>query len=288
MKMRLLEIILLLLLACNHLKSEIITYEGYIDTYPIDLVIDFKLDGNIEAFYVYDKYDESINLVGYTSADSLVMFELDSSLDTTAIFQFSDFDSNTDLLIGRWTNTGKRTLKVSLEKVYKFEGYDDSSFEEIEFIQRETTDNHYFKLLLTKEERKSIEVVGVRIYEKRTDKLVQEMEFYGDFFSLNNLYVNDFNFDGILDFSILQDIYGSGNTWSIYFLYDTIINKFIQSEIEGTSLEFDNENQLVYGHNQSLTEYTSTTYKVVNNKLELVDIKCFKSGEDGFEEVECE
>ncbi len=74
-------------------------------------------------------------------------------------------------------------------------------------MQPHSINNHYFKLLITKKEEEDIRVVGVRVYEKQTDRLIQELELDCQFWGLNNISVGDYNFDGVDDFSVFESSY---------------------------------------------------------------------------------
>jgi hypothetical protein len=71
--------------------------------------------------------------------------------------------------------------------------------------------------------------------------------------------------------------YAGPNTSSLYFLYNTKTKKFFNSGFDGSSLEFDAKEKRIYERNQCCagTVHTSAVYKVVKNKMVLIEQHCF-------------
>ncbi len=67
---------------------------------------------------------------------------------------------------------------------------------------------------------------------------------------LENITVDDYNFDGIQDFSVFETSYAGPNTSSLYFLYDLKSKKFFKSDFNGVSLEFDMKKKEIFELNQ--------------------------------------
>jgi hypothetical protein len=131
-------------------------------------------------------------------------------------------------------------------------------------------------------------VAGVRIYEKGTDRLIQSLNMNCEFFGLENISVGDYNFDGIDDFSVFESSYAGPNTSRIYILKEPKSEKYFVSEISGISLVFDADAKLIYEHNQCCAgrSHMNATYKVVDNKMELIDQSCLEYDDEKEEFIE--
>lgn len=64
--------------------------------------------------------------------------------------------------------------------------------------------------------------ICVQVLDKTTRRLLQEIDLAADEEGGvgDMLCVDDYNFDGYDDFSMLEGVYASGNTSSVYFLFD--------------------------------------------------------------------
>lgn len=269
------------------------TYKGFIDKYPIHLTTYSYSDGETKAIYIYDKFDTPIVIDGNLSNDTLTLLEKDKNEKTTAQLQFAGIDFTNNQLEGEWINlTNQSKFKIKLIKTLEFDSYDDTQFNNIEFMQSESTSKHYFKLLISKDKGKHIDVTGVRIYEKKTDRLIQEIKLNCQLLRLSNVSIGDYNFDGLLDFSVFEQSYAGPNTSSIYILKRPNSEKYFVSNIKGISLEFDNNAKLIYERNQCCAgrSIMNATYKIEKNKMVLVHQKCIEYDEekDDFIEVDCD
>src|SRR5690606_37054635 len=134
-------------------------------------------------------------------------------------------------------------------------------------------------------------VIGIRIFEKKTDKLLQEISLDCQLWGLNSVSVGDYNFDGIEDFSVFEQSYAGPNTSSVYFLFDPVTNRYFDSGFTGTSLEFDEKSKRIYEHNQCCAgrSHMNAEYKIVDNKMVLVEQSCLEYDEeiDDFKSIEC-
>ncbi len=287
--------ILTILLILNFLTgfSQVRVFSGDIDKYPIQLVTYSYSDGNTRAIYAYDKYDTPIVISGKQRGDSLFLYEKNDKGEATAILQFPKLNSENNEITGRWINQNSPyTLAIKLNKLQEFNSYDNYAFDNLEILQPESTNENYFKLLISKKGGDKIEVKGVRIYEKETDRLIQHLELECQFWGLDNISVSDYNFDGIEDFSVFENSYTGPNTSSIYILRDPNSEKYFISEITGTSLIFDAETKLIHEHNQCCAgrSHMNATHKLVDNKMILIERRCieFDNEKDDFVEMDCE
>ena len=283
-------ITILLIISSIQSFSQIRIYSGYVDKYPIHLVTYSYSDGDTRAIYSYDKHDTPIIINGRQKNDSLVLFEKNEKGE--AKLEFAGFNPENKEILGRWISQDKLIIfDIKLTKLHEFDSYDRTAFEKLELMQPESTKDNYFKLLISKKEGEDIRVVGVRVYEKQTDRLIQELELDCQFWGLNNISVGDYNFDGVDGFSVFESSYAGPNTSSIYLLKDTKSDMYFISEISGISLEFDSGEKLIYEHNQCCAgrSHMNATYKLVDNKMVLIEQRCleYDDEKEDFIEKDC-
>jgi hypothetical protein len=161
--------------------------------------------------------------------------------------------------------------------------------DQLEVLQTATTKDHFFKLLVSSD---SSRVLGVKIFLKKTKNLIQQIDIDCDFRGSNAVVVEDYNFDGVEDFSIFESSYAGANSSRIYLLRTPSSEKYFISEISGVSLKFDHKTKTITEHNQCCagTKHAITTYKLNNNKMVLIRQKCleYNEGKDELEEVSCD
>ena len=265
--------ILLTLLAAANLFGQQASYSGSIGDSPVTFVTNIYSDGVGTAVYVYDKYDEPIRLDdGKVVKNKLSFTEKDAKKMTRATLTFDNYDGKSAQLKGIWKDakTGK-TLDIKLKK--DFETDYGSSEVSGEFIQGDALPDRYFKVAV-----KGDRAVAVKVFEKKTDRLLQTIDVDTEQRGADGVSVGDFNFDGVQDFSIFESSYAGPNTSSLYYLYDPATKNFFNSEYEGTSLEFDEKKKLITETNQCCagSSITKAIYKVVKNKMVLVSEQCYK------------
>ncbi|RKS95600.1 hypothetical protein BC952_1294 [Flavobacterium limicola] len=256
------------------------TYAGFIDKYPIEFVTDIYSDGDARAFYVYTKFDDPIRINGTLKNGLLKLTEKNGSNKDSATLIFKDFNPKSNNIEGVWKDiSSNKELKITLTKSFDIDHGDSLEWKNRELLQPTSLKNKYFKLIISKE--KDIfyaTVTGLKIFEKKTDKLIQQINLECQLWGLDNITIDDYNFDGIADFSVFEQSYAGPNTSSLYFLCDRQTNNFFESGFSGTSLEFDSKNKKVYERNQCCagTSVTTAEYNVVKNKMVLIKEHCFK------------
>jgi hypothetical protein len=248
------------------------SYSGFVHKSPITLVTDIYSDGVAEAIYAYNKYDTPIPIHGRLQDNRLELYEKNENGLVIAILAFDDFDAEASQLSGKWINRKtKKTLDIQLSK--EFDVQDTESWEEIEVLQEASTQNHYFKLLVTQDNG----VSGVKIFEKGTDKLFQSFDVNSARLGLNNVLIDDYNFDGINDFSVFLQSFAGPNTSSAYFLKNPKTRQYFLSNIKGISLEFNPEKETIIERNSSGAGSTVTTtiYKLRDNEMIVIEAFCY-------------
>ncbi len=256
-----------------------IVYSGFIDKYPIELVVLDHSDKVTTAIYVYKNFDTPIKLTGSKIDNKLTLYEKDTRDINTTSLTFDHFDEQQEALTGTWVDlkTGKQ-LSIQLHRKFEDDHGENVSWNDRELLQAASLKDHYFKLLLSKnKDAFSARITGVKIMQKKTDKLIQQIELDCQLMGVNSISTGDFNFDGIQEFAVFEASYAGPNTSSLYFLYDPITKQYVESGFTGVSLTFDGSSKTIVEHNQCCagTQHTTALYKVVKNKMVLKEQHCF-------------
>ncbi|SFD79053.1 XAC2610-related protein [Flavobacterium phragmitis] len=271
-----------------------ISYKGFIDKYPIEFVSYVYSDGVGSGIYAYTNFDTPIGLDAKIKGKTLVFTEKDTNDKATASLTFQNYNAKSSQLNGIWKdlNSGKE-LSIRLAREFDVEQAYDMEGKEREMLQRVSFKDKYFKLVLSKQKDDyEPKVKGVKIYEKKTDKLIQKFDVECQLLGIGNISIDDYNFDGIEDFSVYEGGSAGPNTSSLYFLYNPKTGKYFESSFSGSSLEFDKKNKRIYEHNSCCagSSVIDAEYKVVNNKMVLLKQTCLKldtkSGK--LEKVKCD
>lgn len=272
-------LIALLFLASIQLAAQT-TYTGFIDKYPIEFITDLNSEGSADAIYAYSNYDTPIEISGTLKNKVLTFYEKDKMGKNTAKMTFENFNAKSKKLEGIWTDLNtKKELNITLSKTFEIEWGDNVEWKNKEILQRVSLKGKYFKLIVSKQKGDFYaKVTGVKILEKKTDKLLQQNDLECQLLGLNNISVDDYNFDGIDDFSVFEGGAAGPNTTSLYFLYNPKSGKYFESGFSGTSLEFDSKTKRISEHNQCCagSSQINAEYKVVNNKMVLIKQTCLK------------
>jgi hypothetical protein len=289
-KLMKIQILILSLIITNSQAQT--SYKGRIDKYPIQLVTHIYSDGDARAVYSYDKFDTPIIINGTKSNDKLILYEKDAKGAIQAKLIFREFNNTSNNVIGEWINADStRRLKITLTKQFEIDNYDETVWADRELLQPASTDEHYFNLLISKDEPgNEARVTGVKIIEKKTDRVIQTIALDCQLWGLENVSVGDFNFDGIDDFSVFEASYAGPNTSSIYILRHPNSERYFVSDFAGTSLEFDSKSKVIFERNQCCAGRSIMTaqYKVVDNKMFLIRKECFEYDEEKEEHVKVE
>ena len=252
-----------------------VNYAGFIDKYPIELFAEITSGNDTNAVYVYSNIDEPINLTGNFENGTVTFFEKDKNGNKTATMIFKNYNPDNDKVEGIWTDLKtKNELKISLTK--KLENREG-------ILQMVSINDKYFRLITDYSGTNEI-----RIYQKKTDKLIQKFQVECRFSGANSIDVDDYNFDGLPDFSIFESSYAGSNTSSLYFLYNPKTKKYFDSDFTGVSLEFDSKSKRITETNSCCAGSTImiSEYKVIKNKMILTKEKCLKWSEEKQELVE--
>jgi hypothetical protein len=262
------KLIYFVLIFCSINSFGQINYSGFIDKYPIELLADINTSGNSYGVYVYTAFDNPISLEGNLEKEKLIFFEKDAKGNKSASITFEKFNTESETIEGIWKDLkNEKQLKITLSKKSETEGG---------IIQNTSINDKYFRIVTDYEG-----VSEIKIFQKKTDKLIQKFDVDCQFMGLYCISTGDYNFDGLTDFSIFESSYAGPNTSRLYFLYNPKTQKFFESGFSGTSLEFDAKRKRIIETNQCCAGASVTTaeYKVIKNKMILEKERCFKWNE---------
>jgi len=256
------------------------SYVGTVGGAPVELALNETEEGQLAGVYMYVKFGTPIALGGQLRGGTLTLTEKDAQGKAAATLTIRAFTAEASQLTGTWRSlaTGQ-SLPVTLAVAPVRN----------ELLQVATLKDSYFKLVLADPlGGTGNRVVAVKLFAKKTNRLVQQVRVDCQLQGLFSVQVGDYNFDGLPDFSIFESSYAGPNTSSLYLLYDPAKRRFVNSGYAGTSLEFDAKARRVYEHNSCCagTSVTSAEYKVVRNRLVLVAHHCLRWDEKKQELVE--
>lgn len=263
-----------------------VSYSGVLGNNPITLVSYHYSDEYSMGYYVYNKFDTPISLEGVRNENSLELYERDETGRIVATLRFDAFHPGTDKLQGKWIAADSAiTHEISLSKDFDLRSgsEEDLLHNTYELLQQASTENHYFKTIVTREKGDMYaRVYGVKIFEKRTDRLIQTISVDCRFPEGDSVSTGDYNFDGIEDFSVFEEDLIGSNTSSIYFLKNPDDDKYTDSGFSGTSLEFDEKEKLVYEHfiANAGQRFMKAVHKIVNNKMVMTEHQWFEYNEE--------
>ena len=195
-------------------------------------------------------------------------------------FIFKNFNSKSNNIEGVWKDiSSNKELKITLTKSFDIDFGDSIEWKNKELLHPTSLKDKYFKLIISKEKNRFYaSVTGLKIFEKKTDKLIQQIDLECQLWGLDNISIDDYNFDGISDFSVFEQSYAGPNTSRLYFLYNPKTKKYFESDFGGISLEFNSKTKRIFERNQCCAGSIVTTaeYKVIDNKMVLIKEHCFK------------
>ena len=254
------------------------SYVGSIGTLPIELALDSYSGGEADGVYIYKKFGTPITLRGTTAKGALELTETDAHGKATARFMLPAFATDQQIITGTWQNlaTGQK-LSLTLTQQFTVNSNQESAASR-ELLQAAALKTCYFKVVLSGSES----IGSVKLYEKKTGRLVQELKVADcELRGLRSVSVGDFNFDGLEDFAVFQQSFAGPNTASLYFLYDPARKRYVDSGFGGVSLEFDAKTRRVYETNSCCagSSVQNSTYKIVRNRMVLVEQHCLRWNE---------
>ena len=257
-----------------------VRYAGSVGTAPIELTLMESVNGHIGGVYTYTRFGTPIGLSGTLKQGLLQLTERNSLGKISASLTITDFAATNETATGTWKDlaTG-RQLPLVLTRLPGGGTEPLTASGGHELLQAASLPNTYFKIVLAgNSDDYNGQVTAVRLVEKRTNRLVQELAVASQSHGLNTVQVGDYNFDGHPDFEVFESSYAGPNTSSFYFLYNPLTKRYVDSGFTGTSLEFDARSKRIYETNSCCagSSVVRNEYKVVRNRMVLVAEHCYR------------
>ena len=244
-------------------------YSGNMGDDKVEFYLLATPDSNFDITYIKDKTYEVGYIGGPQKKENDYHFKNFTTIDTdndsdTLIIKNFDFSLNkvkseSNYLFGYSEKFGDFKLKKEFEyNVFTENGYeltrveskqlfDNTEFENIEFLQRSSTKDFYFKVILSKKKKEDIKITGINVYSKKSGELLQTIKNSKGyvFYTFHAIQIGDFDFDGNENDFFLQGAEShAANVPQIYYVYDDSQNKYIEANLEGYSIQFDSENKI--------------------------------------------
>ena len=244
-------------------------YSGTMGDNKVEFYLFAISDSNFHIIYIEDK-TKKIEYMGapkkigndyyfenYTTIDTV------NNNDTLIIknfdFSFNKVNSDNNELFGYSQIFGDFKLEKKFEYNIEWENGDDRNwkdskqlfdnieFKNVEFLQRSSTKDFYFKVILSKKKKEDIKITGINVYSKKSGELLQTIKSSKGyiFHTFQAIRIGDFDFDGNEnDFSLNNSDASAPNVPQIYYIYDDSQNKYIEANLEGYQIQFDSENKI--------------------------------------------
>ena len=244
-------------------------YSGNMGDDKVEFYLLATPDSNFDITYIKDKTYEVGYIGGPQKKENDYHFKNFTTIDTdndsdTLIIKNFDFglnqvNSESNELFGYSQIFGDFVLKKEFEyNVVTENGYeinqveskklfDNIEFKNVEFLQRSSTKDFYFKVILSKKKKEDIKITGINVYSKKNGELLQTIKSSKGyiFHTFQAIRIGDFDFDGNKnDFSLNNSESYAVNVPQIYYIYDDSQNKYIEANLEGYSIQFDSENKI--------------------------------------------
>ena len=269
---------------CLVLAIDLDVLKANIDKYDVEL--NFKDGGDLDILIENEEIN-NIELLQKRSTDDfyfkmILSYKKGQGLKPTSINIYSKksgqlLQTITNLQGIDWLISGIESdyFKANIDKYdvdLDFHDYDYLSFpikneeiNNIELLQKRSTDDFYFKMILSYKKGQGLKPTGLNIYSKKNDQLFQTIDnlqgfdflgeysvgavnhiddsyrFAPDFFDHNGIEI-DYNFDGNYnDFYIARavDDMEDGPIIYRYYSYDEKKKEFIYLNLDGRYIDFD-------------------------------------------------
>ena len=237
------KIILLLLLIAIQVKAgwyEVYTFKGRIGKYPITLSFQ-KNDGywgkkekyNLIGLYKYDKFNTPITLKGYIKDKKVELFVVKNKKKLEKFM----FDFSTTKSDGIWSNLKKNSsLPLTLQYIHTIDDRGSSdSFKGLEVVQKVSFKKYYFVAVykLDKKMPTMAFMSSLKIIEKQSNKLFQEIKFTDDSKEVGNIMTSIFdNIEAVEEkkklFYLNNNLGRMGDTF--IFCWDNKKKKFVRED----------------------------------------------------------
>lgn len=207
---------------------------------------------------------------------------------------FYDLKNNYQQLTGN-TLSGN---KIDLHKIFEYDIYnenilDETEFNNIDFLQANSTKDFYFKLVISKKKKEAAKIVGIKVLSKKDGRLIQTITGInvGIFLRIEHITTEnkDYNFDGDNnDFRIssTKNLYG-GSLTTEFYSYDKKQKKYVKLNLKGNDIRLDSKTKTATDYKlcfsrktEGRIELNDTFQYMGNNHYKQIKTKClYKEGD---------
>ena len=186
---------------------------------------------------------------------------------------FYDLKHNYQQLTGN-TLSGN---KIDLHKIFEYDIYnknrlDEAEFNNIDFLQENSTKDFYFKLVISKKKKEAAKIVSIKVLSKKDGRLIQTITGVkgGVFESFTHITTgnDDYNFDDDNnDFSIGSLLFngrGGARVIAEYYSYDKKQKKYVKLNLKGNDIRLDSKTK-------TATDYKLCFSRKTEGRIELND-----------------
>ena len=271
------SILLILLLIPSISYAIIYIYTGNIGQDKVEFYLDnlytIYLDNNeyqVKKLSSIGKNNDVYKFKSYyvTSPEEVIDEVFIKKLDSDT---FYDLKHNYQQLTGN-TLSGN---KIDLHKIFEYDIYnenilDETEFNNIDFLQANSTKDFYFKLVISKKKKEAAKIVSIKVFSKKDGRLIQTITNIneGIFLRIEHIITEnkDYNFDGDNnDFRISSTKNFYGGSWiTEFYSYDKKQKKYIKLNLKGDNIHLDSKTK-------TATDYEICFSRKEKGRIELND-----------------
>lgn len=266
----------------NNLFGSSLIYTGIIGDKNIEF--QFHTDEYIyEGMYfnIDDRKPVYLEYVGgYDRDDDLIFHRFDNDKKHIATMTINDSGEEEELKGTYVDLKNNQTLDIKLKLKYDVTNWGDFS-EEIEVFQMLSMEDKYFSAVIPNGIADYPFVSQINVYDKKSNKLLEIIYLmegvtkeYNTFYtpSGNIAEIEDYNFDGIMDFKLYGQVIPdfTSNGFSQLFMYDKVKKKFVGTGLAAKEIELDKKSKkvkMINYHNDYENMYVVNIYKIENEKF---------------------
>lgn len=209
---------------------------------------------------------------------------------------FNDLKKNYQQLTGD-TRSGN---KIDLHKIFEYDIHnknrlDEAEFNNIDFLQENSTKDFYFKLVISKKKKEEAKIVGIKVFNKKDGHLIQNITGVkaGIFESFTHITTgnDDYNFDDDNnDFSIGSLLFngrGGARVIAEYYSYDKKQKKYVKLNLKGNDIRLDSKTKTATDYKlcfsrktEGRIELNDTFQYMGNNHYKQIKTKCLYKEDD--------
>lgn len=188
--------------------------------------------------------------------------------------------------------------KIDLHRIFEYDFHnenilDETEFNNIDFLQANSTKDFYFKLVISKKKKEAAKIIGIKVFSKKDGRLTQTITGINVGFLLSIEHIitenKDYNFDGDNnDFRIgsMKDLYW-GSWITEFYSYDKKQKKYVKLNLKGNDIRLDSKTKTATDYKlcfsrktEGRIELNDTFQYMGNNHYKQIKTKCLYKEDD--------